>query len=105
MSEVKRHIAERTCVACHQTKPKRELVRLVYTPAGDIEIDPRGKKAGRGAYLCKTRECWDLALTKGRKNPLGHSLKAEVTFENRVVLLDYGKTLPQFSERSEESND
>jgi predicted RNA-binding protein YlxR (DUF448 family) len=94
MSEPKRHIAERTCVACHQTKPKRELVRLVRTPVGDIEIDLRGKKRGRGAYLCKTRECWDRALERRRRDPLAHSLKIEITPANRLALLDHVKALP-----------
>ncbi|MDD5095071.1 MAG: YlxR family protein [Dehalococcoidia bacterium] len=94
MSDTKHDVPERTCVACHQTKPKHELVRLVHTPAGNIEIDLRGKKAGRGAYLCKRRECWDMALAKGRKDRLAHSFKTEVAPEDRSALSDYGKTLP-----------
>lgn len=94
MSDSKRHIVERTCIACHTTKPKRELIRLVRTLQGDIEIDLQSKKMGRGAYLCKSRECWELALTKGRKDRLAHSLKAEITPENRGELSDYGKMLP-----------
>ena len=102
ISDTKRHIAERTCIACHQTKPKQELIRIVHTPKGDIEVDLKSKKAGRGAYLCKTKECWELALTaKGRKDRLAHCLKTEVTPENRVTLSDYGKTLPSSLMRGE----
>ena len=90
----KEHVPERTCIACRQIKPKWELVRLVHTPKGDIEIDQRGKKPGRGAYLCKTRGCWELALARDRKNRLAHALRTEITPENRVTLAEYSKTLP-----------
>ena len=102
ISDTKRHIAERTCIACQQTKPKQELIRIVHTPKGDVEIDLKSKKTGRGAYLCKTKECWELALTsKGRKDRLAHCLKTEVTTENRVTLSDYGKTLTSSLMRGE----
>ena len=52
----------RTCVACRQVKTKRELVRLVRTPDGDIELDETGKRSGRGAYVCPSSECWEKAL-------------------------------------------
>ncbi len=62
---VTRHIAERTCVACGQVKPKRELVRLVLV-VDNIEVDLTGKKSGRGAYVCKTMDCCETGL-KGNK--------------------------------------
>ena len=93
-STKKQHVPGRTCIACRQTGPKRELVRLVHTQKGDVEIDLRGKKAGRGAYLCKSRECWELALAKDRRNRLAHALKMELTGEHRAALSEYGKTLP-----------
>lgn len=61
----RKHVPQRTCIACGQTKPKRELIRIVRTPEGNIEIDPVGKKAGRGAYLCRRTECWEKAFAKG----------------------------------------
>ena len=87
-------VPQRTCVACRQTKPKWGLVRLVHTPKGDIEIDHRGKKAGRGAYLCPARECWELALIKDRRNRLARALRTVLTEEYRTALLEYSKTLP-----------
>jgi predicted RNA-binding protein YlxR (DUF448 family) len=60
-----KHVPQRTCIGCGQTKPKRDLVRVVRTPDGHIEIDPTGKKPGRGAYLCRRAECWEKALSKG----------------------------------------
>ena len=53
-----KHIPQRTCIGCHTVKPKRELVRLVLTSDGRVEIDLTGKRAGRGAYLHRERECW-----------------------------------------------
>ena len=61
----KRHIPERTCVACGSKKPKRELVRIASSPQGQVSVDPTGKAPGRGAYVCGA-ECWDTALGRGR---------------------------------------
>ncbi len=83
-------IAQRTCVACRQIKAKRGLVRLVRTPEGNIEIDSTGRRAGRGAYLCPARECWEAAL-KGNK--LEHSLRISLTRDNREQLIKQGKDL------------
>ena len=56
-----RHVPLRTCVGCRQVRPKRELVRVVRTPQGEVELDPTGKRAGRGAYLCPSVECLEKA--------------------------------------------
>lgn len=61
----RKHIPQRTCVACRTVRPKRELVRIVRTPEGDIVVDETGKQNGRGAYLCPTRACWEKALSEG----------------------------------------
>ena len=61
----KRHIPERTCVACGSKKAKRELVRIVSSPQGSVSVDPGGKAPGRGAYVCGA-QCWDTALGRGR---------------------------------------
>ena len=86
-----RHIPTRSCVACREKKAKRELIRLVGKD-GVVEIDLRGKKAGRGVYLCSFSECWESGL-KG--NRLGHALRTELALENRQTLLEYGKSLPK----------
>jgi len=77
-------------VACRKIRAKQELVRLVRTPEGNIEIDITGKKAGRGAYLCPARECWETAL-KG--NQLEHTLRSNLTQEEREQLIKRGKDL------------
>ena len=85
-----KHIPLRTCVACRQTKAKRELIRLVRAPDGKIEVDGSGKKVGRGAYLCREWECWQTGL-KG--NRLEHTLRGSITQEDREKLINYAKDL------------
>jgi predicted RNA-binding protein YlxR (DUF448 family) len=85
-----KHIPQRTCIACGRVRPKRELVRLVRVSGGGVEVDPAGKRAGRGAYLCPVVECWEAGLKKGR---LEHTLRAVLTQDNREQLIKYGKEL------------
>lgn len=87
---IKRHLPQRTCVACHKVSTKRELIRLVRISNGSIEIDTGGKKAGRGAYLCRAQECWEIGL-KG--NRLEHVLRTTITPDNREQLIKHGETL------------
>lgn len=54
----------RRCTGCGEMKPKKELVRVVKTPEGEISLDPTGKMNGRGAYLCKDPQC----LRKAQKS-------------------------------------
>jgi predicted RNA-binding protein YlxR (DUF448 family) len=70
-----RHVPQRTCVACRTTEAKRGLVRVVRTQEGRVELDPTGKKNGRGAYVHEQAACWDEAL---RKDRLGRALKVSV---------------------------
>ena len=50
-------VPQRMCIACRQMTDKRKLTRLRVTPENTIEIDPTGKKNGRGAYICSSPEC------------------------------------------------
>ena len=59
-----RKIPQRQCVGCRTMTDKRELVRIVKTPGGEIVLDTTGKKSGRGAYVCRNPEC----LRKARKS-------------------------------------
>lgn len=59
-----RKISLRQCVGCGTQCDKRELIRVVRTPEGDITLDFKGKMNGRGAYLCKNPDC----LSKAGKN-------------------------------------
>ena len=57
---------KRMCVGCGEMFDKRELIRVVKSPEGDISIDLTGKKNGRGAYTCNNPEC--LKKAKKRKS-------------------------------------
>lgn len=76
----------RTCVSCRETSVKRGLIRLVRTPAGNVEVDETGKKAGRGAYLCHRYECWQEALKKER---LARALRVRLQVADREALEAY----------------
>ena len=52
-----RKIPQRQCVGCRTMKDKKELLRVVRTPEGEIVLDGSGKKSGRGAYVCHDGEC------------------------------------------------
>ena len=86
---IRKHIPQRTCVACRQVKAKRELIRLVRIAEGRVEVDSSGKKAGRGTYLCPTPECWEVGLKSGR---VEYALQATLAPENREQLIRHGKT-------------
>ena len=84
-----KHIPQRTCVGCRTVLAKRQMIRLVRTPAG-VLVDPTGKQAGRGAYLHDRRECWELGL----KGSLAHALKVDLSAEDRERLEAFTKILP-----------
>ncbi len=71
-------IPMRQCVGCKEMKNKREMMRVLKTAEGPIVIDTTGRKNGRGAYLCMTKEC----LVKARKNKgLERSFKMSIPDE------------------------
>ncbi len=86
-----KHIPERTCIGCRETRPKRELVRIVRNTTGAVEVDPTGKKSGRGAYLCRAKGCWEAALKKER---LDRALGINIAQEKRRELAQYAEMLP-----------
>ena len=60
MAGVKK-IPMRMCLGCGEMKPKKELIRAVKSPEGEISLDLTGKKSGRGAYICRDLNCLKLA--------------------------------------------
>lgn len=54
-------IPMRMCLGCNEMKPKKELIRVVKSPEGEISLDFTGKKSGRGAYICRNTECFNKA--------------------------------------------
>ena len=87
-----RHVPIRTCIVCKQSKPKRELLRVVRTPDGHILMDATGKRSGRGAYLCARLSCWQDALKKTR---LEQEFEVTLSDEDRAGLEAFIATLPQ----------
>ena len=61
-----RKLPQRTCLGCQTVRPKREMIRIIRTPSGAVEVDPTGKKSGRGAYVCPNLECVER-LRKGKR--------------------------------------
>lgn len=56
-------------------RPKREMIRIVRTPAGEIRVDPTGKLAGRGAYVCPEPDCVETGV---REQRLQHALEVPI---------------------------
>ena len=75
---------ERKCLGCMQTFPKNELIRVVRTPQGMVELDLTGKKSGRGAYICKDKNCLKKAIKAKR---IQNSLKVEIENELYEALM------------------
>jgi predicted RNA-binding protein YlxR (DUF448 family) len=71
----RRKTPTRTCIGCGAARGKRDLVRLVRTSDGGVEVDTTGKANGRGAYLCDSEQCFEAAIARGR---LSSALKTNV---------------------------
>ena len=70
-----RKIPERQCSGCGERRPKKELIRVVRSPEGEISIDFTGRKPGRGAYICPSEKCLQKALKAKR---LSRNLECEI---------------------------
>ena len=69
----------RMCVGCQEMKNKKELLRVVRTPEGQVVLDPTGKKSGRGAYVCSNEPCFAKAFKEKRlERALKHVIEPEV---------------------------
>jgi predicted RNA-binding protein YlxR (DUF448 family) len=71
----KRKVPMRKCVACRENKPKKELIRIVRSPEGEVSVDLTGKKSGRGAYICNDQTCFEAAK---KKNSLANHLDVKI---------------------------
>lgn len=65
-NEKVRRVPERRCTGCGESFPKKELIRIVRSPEGEVSIDFTGKKSGRGAYICPKSACFKKARKQGR---------------------------------------
>ncbi|MBE6727202.1 MAG: YlxR family protein [Ruminococcaceae bacterium] len=68
-------IPMRMCTACREMKPKAQLIRIVKTPEGEIKPDVTGKLNGRGAYICKDKQCFERAK---KSNALAKAFSMQV---------------------------
>ncbi len=76
--EKQRKIPMRTCIACREEKPRRELMRIVRSPEGEVSLDFSGRLPGRGAYVCKSEACIKLLA---KKKPLARAFSVPVPAE------------------------
>lgn len=82
-------IPQRTCLGCGETKPKKELIRIVKQNDGQIFIDKTGKANGRGAYICNNIECLDKAIKSKRLNKnFETEINNEIYKNLRGVIID-----------------
>ena len=81
----------RMCVACREMKPKKELIRVVRIPEGEVVADLTGRKNGRGAYLCRSEACFNKAVkTRALDRALEQPLSEEAAAYLRQVILGDG---------------
>lgn len=81
-------IPVRQCTGCGERKPKNELIRIVRTPEEKIVLDFTGKQNGRGAYICKSKDCLTLCVKKKRlDNAFGIAVPADVISELEKELI------------------
>ena len=81
----------RMCVACREMKLKKELIRVVRTPEGQVIADLTGRKNGRGAYLCRSEACLNKAVkTRALERALEQPLSEEAAAYLRQVILGGG---------------
>lgn len=76
---MEKKIPMRQCLGCRKMKPKRELIRVVRSPDGDISLDFKGKASGRGAYICPDSACLKKAVkAKALEKAFSMSIPPEI---------------------------
>ena len=86
-------IPMRMCVSCREMQPKKELVRVVRTPEGEVVLDTTGRANGRGAYLCKKSACLEKAIK---------SRALERALETKIEADTYDTLRAQFAQYHEQ---
>ena len=85
-------IPMRMCVGCREMKPKKELLRVVRSPEGEISFDLTGRKPGRGAYVCHSRECLLRAV---KQKQLERTFASPISDEVRDALTAQIESIPK----------
>lgn len=79
----------RQCLGCNEHRPKKELIRVVRTPEGEIALDAIGKRSGRGAYVCPRKTCFSKARKSRRiENVLECKIPEEIYDEMEKSISD-----------------
>lgn len=87
---MQKKIPMRQCVGCRDMKPKKELIRVVKSPQGEISLDFRGKAPGRGAYLCPDGACLKKAIkSKALERGFEMAIPAEI-YEDLTAKMEEG---------------
>ena len=87
---MQKKIPMRQCVGCREMKPKKELIRVVKSPEGEISLDFRGKAPGRGAYLCPDGACLKKAIkSKALERGFEVAIPAEI-YEDLAKKMEEG---------------
>ena len=94
-----RKVPMRMCVGCREMKPKRELLRVVRSPEGEVSFDLTGRKPGRGAYVCRSEACLMQAI---KKKQLERAFSAPISDAVRDSLM---AQMPQLPPPQEEEAD
>ncbi len=88
---MEKKIPMRQCLGCREMKPKKELIRVVRSPEGEISLDFRGKASGRGAYICPDGACLKKAIkTKALERAFSTNIPPEI-YERLQEQMEGGK--------------
>ncbi|MGN0421804.1 MAG: RNase P modulator RnpM [Lachnospiraceae bacterium] len=81
----------RKCVGCQEMKSKKEMIRVIRTSEGEFLLDATGKKNGRGAYICPSKNCLEKAVkNKGLERSFKQSIPRKVyeALEKEMEILE-----------------
>jgi hypothetical protein len=78
----------RKCLGCNEVFSKKELIRVVKNKEGNISLDLKGKLNGRGAYICKSKECYEKAYKSKRLNKAFQCEISEELYEEMLKVLE-----------------
>lgn len=89
---LKNKVPQRKCIGCNESKPKKELIRIVKTPEGEMLVDDTGRVNGRGAYICNDPECLQKAIkTKGLNRAFKMNVDTDVLIKLSEEMAKLGK--------------
>ena len=89
---MEKKIPMRQCLGCREMKPKKDLIRVVRSPEGEISLDFKGKASGRGAYICHDPQCLKKAI---KSKALERAFSAPLPEEVYQALEEQRKEVPQ----------